>query len=120
MSKITILSFRVEIGLRNTFSTFRYDFSSTHAILTKEDPQAPALRCAAPGYYYAAYRGEIIFTFSQSKQIPGTNGLLSNQDVDIGIAKKALEAIFIGQSLINDKVIEKAVVLANNAENPYG
>lgn len=29
---------RVEIGLRNTFSTFRYDFSSTHVILTKEDP----------------------------------------------------------------------------------
>lgn len=75
---------RVEIGLRQTFSTLRYDVSSKHVIITKEESDAPAIRCDAPGQYYKAYREEVTFAFNQAREIfppPGFQVVLDTVSV---------------------------------------
>jgi hypothetical protein len=111
---------RLELGLRSSFSTFRYDLSSSHVIITKEDPQSPGMRCAAPGYYYSAYRGEINFAFNQSKQLSGAGGCLANRTLDLAIAKEALMKSGINASVFSDPTLQAAVALANDPKNPYG
>jgi hypothetical protein len=38
-------------------------------IITKEESDAPAIRCDAPGQYYKAYREEVTFAFNQAREI---------------------------------------------------
>lgn len=111
---------RVELGLRGSFSTFRYDLSSSHVIITKEDPQSPAIRCSSPGYYYSAYRGEITFAHNQAKLLPAAAGLLGPGTISLESGRSALEANDVDLSSISENVIEQAVQFASKSKNPYG
>lgn len=73
---------QVNIGLRQTFSTLRYDVSSKYVIITKEESNAPAIRCDAPGQYYKAYREEVTFAFNQSREVSPPRGFEVILDAD--------------------------------------
>jgi hypothetical protein len=81
---------QVDIRLRQTFSTLRYDVSSKYVVITKEESDAPAMRCDAPGQYYRAYREEVTFAFNQATAVPNPQRGFS-ASLDIGQVKKLFE-----------------------------
>ena len=110
---------RIEVGLRSYFSTFRYDLSSKHVLVTREDPQAPAIRCDFPGHYYSAYKGEVTFAHNQSKQLAGADSTLANQDLSPANARKALENAGMSLTGISDEMLIEAVKLVGDSKSPY-
>ncbi|HMG75805.1 MAG TPA: hypothetical protein VK582_20050 [Pyrinomonadaceae bacterium] len=111
---------RVDIGLRQTFSTLRYDVSSKHVIITKEESDAPAIRCDAPGQYYKAYRDEVNFAFNQAREVSPPRGFAVLLDAD-RVKQLLEESLKIDLSDLDEKdigeIIERARERRDRHEN---
>jgi hypothetical protein len=60
----------VEIGLARTMTTFRWDLSSSCAVVTREDPTAPALRIDKGQFYYDWCVAELLNSLAQAPKVP--------------------------------------------------
>lgn len=119
IAKIEYPQLKVDIGLRNAFSTFRYDLSSSHVIITKEDPQSPAMRCDSPGYYYKSYKGEIQFAWKQARVLNENKVLFLKAPISITSCREIFQVVGLDLSSIPDDILLKAIEMTNSPENPY-
>jgi hypothetical protein len=58
---------KIKIGLSSTWSSFRFDASSEHVIVTNEDPSAPALRSDKDTNFYRFFRKELQISLDQAQ-----------------------------------------------------
>ncbi|WP_143467564.1 hypothetical protein [Leptolyngbya ohadii] len=61
---------QVKVGLKQNYSLFRIDLSSTQAIITKEDPQEPALICKAGSLFYHSFLEDMRLSLDQALILP--------------------------------------------------
>ncbi len=60
---------KVEVYLRNWFTTFRHDFSQDNLLITREDNEQPAIEINSKSVYYTVFRQEMGEIISQCKTI---------------------------------------------------
>jgi hypothetical protein len=58
-----------EIGLSKVMTTFRWDISPTFALMTQEDPSAPAMFFDEAMSHYRAYWRELAMSFEQTRRL---------------------------------------------------
>jgi hypothetical protein len=114
----------IRVGLTRTASTFRYDMSSNHLIITRDDPELPAELIPQQAPLFSAYDRELKASFDQAEhvdveRVPHKVSL--SEDPGPGEVKTLLEALGLippEQPLSDD---EAAVILekALQARNPY-
>lgn len=110
-----------EIILIDGFSAFRVDLSSSVAIVTKEDPKAPAIGCKANTNFYRFYEADIVLQGSQGKRIPFVEvntapDKVTLDDVRLLIDKCGLSA----PTLASKEFLEAAVNAIKDSSVPYG
>jgi hypothetical protein len=108
---------RIQITLLPSFSSFRLDLSSKYVILTKEDQQAPGVRCDHGSYFYNAYLDDLVLTARQGRSItakPLTLELLSVEFIRQHFTE--LQLIHDG---VDDDLLASVLETARAARNPY-
>lgn len=112
---------RIDIGLRDTFSTLRYDVSSKYVIISKEEADAPGIRCDAPGYYYKSYRAEVTFAYNQARPVTDPpNGFSAELDrIDADGLKKLFEKLDVRVTGITDEELAEIIKIVKDPHNPY-
>lgn len=58
-----------ELGLSKVMTTFRWDISPTFALMTQEDPSAPAMFFDQAMSHYRAYWRELAMSFEQTRRL---------------------------------------------------
>ena len=107
---------RIEITLLPSFSSFRLDLSSKYVVLTKEDSQAPGVRCDHGSYFYNAYMDDLVLTAKQGRSISVTP--LSSEPSVESIRKHFTELQLIEEG-VHDNLLRAALEAAKAARNPY-
>lgn len=59
----------IELYFTNYFSTFRFDISDKYIIITKEDPEATALRADSETYFYDSYKYDFKILEEQCRKV---------------------------------------------------
>ncbi|WP_432100346.1 hypothetical protein [Streptomyces sp. WAC 04229] len=60
----------IGVGLASTMSTFRFDLSASHIIITQDDSRFPATAIARTSPLYDAYANELRTSFTQTRHVP--------------------------------------------------
>jgi hypothetical protein len=107
----------VRITLLPSFSSFRIDLSSRYVILTKEDSQAPGVRCDYGSYFYDAYRDDLVLTAKQGRSISVTP-LYSEPTVES--VRQNFAALKLVGDDVHDDLLRRAIETARASRNPYG
>lgn len=113
--------FSTEVYLLHQFSTFRLDISDQYAIVTKEDPQAAAIRANSESFFYDSYVAEVaLLKSSQSRRVTLKKGLSLPKELDL----KSLRDVIVDADLLDiqnlgNDFLEKLLNLVSNPENPY-
>lgn len=108
-----------EIGLKDSVSFFRIDLSKQLAVITKEDPEEPALKFDNDTFFYNSYLEELRFSLRQSKKLdPNVNGILKN-DLNKENVIVLFENLNIILSEVDDEDIYEIITLSKEARNPY-
>lgn len=61
---------KITVGLSRKYSLFRIDLSSTCALITKEDPQEPALICKSGSLFYQSFLEDLRLSLEQTFILP--------------------------------------------------
>ncbi|HSV66940.1 MAG TPA: hypothetical protein VLJ59_13650 [Mycobacteriales bacterium] len=67
----------VEVGLSTVMSTFRWDLSSKHLIVTQEDSRTPAMLIERGKVFYDRFRTELHTSLEQVRRLPITKAALA-------------------------------------------
>jgi hypothetical protein len=113
----------IRVGLTRIASTFRYDMSSRHLIITRDDPELPAELIPHHTSLFAAFDRELETSFGQAESVDFGR---ARQRVNLsakpgpGEVQTLLDALGLApkQPLSDDEaasIVQKAL----NAENPY-
>lgn len=105
----------VRIGLLDHYSLLRYDITSQSAVLTREDPKSPAIRCRAGSALYDAYREEVVQGITQGKKVPVDDPSLKNRQLDATFVQDVLSLTGL-TAIAQDS--QKVKVILNSALNP--
>jgi hypothetical protein len=110
----------VEVGLHKTFSLLRIDLSSHLAVITKEDPLEPALKCDVGSFFYDSFLEDLRLTLQQARLLPkgpiGTpRAELTAADVQRLLGELGLQfpEVLVAQDL------EDIIAKVKDARNPY-
>jgi hypothetical protein len=107
---------RIEVTLLRSYSSFRLDLSSQYVILTKEDPQAPAVRCDVGSFFYSAYMDDLVITARQGRSI-------TVKPFDSVLSVESVRHHFVELSLVgdglDDELLQSVLETAKAARNPY-
>jgi len=109
---------RINLGLINVFSSFRFDLSSEYVIVTKEDKYAPAMRCDKETFFYKSYLDEMVIAHKQSSKLPNVEKVPSRNELDQNLTKELLVQMGLGTT-IEDSDITEVLSLVKKLENPY-
>ena len=109
----------VTVALLTTVPLFRIDFSSRLALITREDPQEPALRCDEGTFFYKAYREDLRFSLQQSRQLPRTDKGIPISMLDANSLELLLVAVGLNSQNLDKADLQRIVSLVKRAENPY-
>ncbi|GAA3233458.1 hypothetical protein [Actinocorallia longicatena] len=60
----------IDIGLASTMTTFRWDLSSSCVVITREDPNGPALKIDRGKFYYDWCSTELLASLDQARRVP--------------------------------------------------
>lgn len=71
---------KIEIYLRDWFTTFRYDFSQKCLLITREDNEQPAIEIEAGSTFYGIYKQEMSEIQTQCKQLVLTGAHIDTWD----------------------------------------
>ena len=107
---------RVEITLLPSFSSFRIDLSSQYVILTKEDPQAPGVRCDHGSFFYRAYLDDLVLTAKQGKSIAATP---ISSEVSVESLREHFSQLGLVESSVSEEFLRSVLETAKTARNPY-
>lgn len=113
----------IQVGLTRVVSTFRFDMSSEHLIITQDDPRFPALLVPRDKSLYDAYGVELRTSFEQAHRIRLENSDkvgLKGGDPTCEQVQDILEALEVSPNpplsrAEADVVVQKAI----HAKNPY-
>lgn len=111
---------RIRLGLSKTFSTFRYDLSSSYLVITNEDKRAPAIKVNKGTYFYDEYKEDLQRSFEQSRivQVNNSEGL-SRQSVSPANVQALFEQIGLISSDAQQLKLDEVIASALSPENPY-
>lgn len=111
---------RIKLGLSRTFSTFRYDMSSSYLIITNEDKRAPAIKVDKGTYFYDEYKEDLRRSFEQSRivQVDRSEGL-SRQSVTPANVESIFRQIGLISSDAAQLKLDEVIALALSPDNPY-
>ncbi len=112
---------RIDLGLTNYFSSFRFDLSSNYVIVTKEDKLAPAMRCDRGTCFYQSYRDEIILAYNQARKINQLSSVppLSVSQLNSQQVKKLFLEIGLDNQSMNEQDFDEVLNLVKDSKNPY-
>jgi len=111
----------IKIGLKNHFSLFRLDISSTKVLVTKEDPKDLALLFNKDSFTYDSYRSDFQQLLDQSKIITGFkthNKSISIQELDKVKIKEILSSLTLNES-ISDGNLDEILEIIKTYKSPY-
>lgn len=63
---------RIRLFLSDSFSSFRYDLSSSSVVITNEDPRWPAIIASNSHHFYSVYKDELMVSASQARELDMT------------------------------------------------
>lgn len=113
----------VRVGLTRTASTFRYDMSSRHLVITRDDPELPAELIPGRTALFAAYDRELETSFGQTELVVDGR---ARQKVQLSRAPSPGEVQALLEELdvapkrpLSDDEAASIVEKALNAQNPY-
>ena len=107
---------RLQVTLLNSFSTFRLDLSSEYVIMTKEDPQAPGVKCDKGTYFYDAYMNDLALTAVQGRTIKMSSAKL---ELDISSVRARLSEMELVDAQIPDEILIEAIRSTESPRSPY-
>lgn len=108
----------ITLGLKENFSLFRTDLSSSGAIITKEDPIEPAILYESGTFFYHAQLEDLKQSLSQVKTLDMNIRLSENGTID----QKFVRALLIKLEmfdLITEADIPAILKKAQSTHNPY-
>ena len=111
-------SLNITLGLKNTFSLFRTDLSSSGAIITKEDPLEPAIYYEKDTFFYFAQLEELKQTLNQV-EILGILPFCGKDEIDESKIKSLTDKLNL-QNLIEQGDLLEILTEVTNLKNPYG
>jgi len=107
----------ITLCLKNSFSLFRTDLSSSKVIITKEDPIEPAILYEKGTFFYSAQLEELKQVIKQNEVIQ-LKPFVGLEDVSIeNIEKLLIELDF--SSLIIERDLEEILEKSMSRKNPY-
>lgn len=110
----------ISLALHRTVSVYRVDLSSRLAIITKEDPREPALRCDAGTFFHASYREDLKMARQQGKELDRRVRIASFERLSSAEMREFYKSINLYSSFLDDDSrLVKIRDLARCAENPY-
>ena len=109
----------VTVGLTSTVPLFRYDFSSRLALVTREDPQEPALRCDENTFFYRAFREDLRMSLQQSKILSNNLKFYPLEQITIQNTRELLTFLGLDNQNLNEESVREIISLVKKAENPY-
>jgi hypothetical protein len=112
----------VEIGLSTVASTFRWEVSSRHFILTQRGPRFPAMLIEREDPFYSLFVSELNASFRQARRVPLE--LAASVRLSDGPTIEETRAIFSRLDLelpsdLDDEDVSEIVNKALHDENPY-
>lgn len=110
----------ISIGLSQEMSIFRYDISSMYAIITNEDPQAPAFKIDKGTYFYNSYSEDTILHLEQAKKInlDKVKGLPRNT-VELEAVESLFQSIGVLTPDLTQEGLQQIMERALAPKNPY-
>lgn len=108
----------ISIGLKNNFSLFRLDLSSTNVVVTKEDPREVAFVFHKNSTSFNSYIHEFRETFKQTRLVKEYTTGISLEELDKEKLTKLLRDLELYSDVTNDD-LEFILDLVTNSKNPY-
>ncbi|MFL5740850.1 MAG: hypothetical protein ACJ75B_11575 [Flavisolibacter sp.] len=109
----------ITLGLKDSFSLFRTDISSTTALITKEDPIEPALLYENGTFFYDAYCQDLKQSLNQVTRLDMSISFVGVNEIAVSNTKELLQHLGFSD-LVNDSEIGDIISKAKSNENPYG
>jgi len=110
----------VEVGLHKTFSLLRIDLSSHSAVITKEDPQEPALKCDVGSFFYDSFLEDLRLTLQQARRL--SKGAIGTSRAQLTAAdvQRLLDELGLKfpEALVAQD-LENIIARVKDAKNPY-
>lgn len=111
----------ISLGLTNRMSTFRYDISSTSAIVTNESSATSAIMVNVNSHFYNRFYEESRISLVQSKLVP-LDGSQQLEIAKLTVEKARIElSKLLGSStiLVEDDFVKEVIDLVQNPTSPY-
>lgn len=86
----TSVLIEARLGLLDNYALLRSDITSKSAVLTREDPKAPAIRCRAGSALYDTYREEILQGIAQGRKVPLDTLTLKGRALDADFVQEVV------------------------------
>lgn len=113
----------IKVGLTRTASTFRYDMSSGHLIITRDDPELPAELIPHHTSLFAAYDRELETSFGQAEHVDvgqARRKVHLSEEPGPGEVHLLLEALGLApERPLSDGEAARIVQKALHPEDPY-
>jgi hypothetical protein len=113
----------IDVGLSSTMSTFRYDMSATAVIITRENPNSPALMSDRGKFFYDYLSAELQASIDQARPVPieQTRSTPLSDEPSIEEVRKLFQVLGLGlpRTFTDSDVIE-ITRRALEPRNPYG
>jgi len=110
---------RIRLGLTRYLSSFRLDLSSQYVIVTKEDRDAPAMRCDKDTYFYRSYYDEIVLAHRQAREIKGGIRIPAAAELTAADVGRVLASVGMGNSGMDEEDLKGVIRMLTQPKNPY-
>ncbi|MET8159470.1 hypothetical protein ABZT47_24135 [Sphaerisporangium sp. NPDC005289] len=111
----------IHLGLAATMTTFRWDLSANHVIITVEDPNR-ALVTRRGSFYYDHCATELIASLDQARRVPleSAKATQVGEEPTVDEVRKLFEALGLGlPKAYGDRDVVEIIRKAIRAKNPY-
>ena len=111
---------RIKLFFVDGFSAFRLDISDQYVIVTKEEPEAAAIRADSGTYFYDSYKDDVRLTERQATELKHCDKLEFNGEITEEKLKEALECSGFDKVVSQEALSFKKILNNINAPtNPY-
>lgn len=110
----------IRIILKRSSSILRVDASDEQLILTREDPNEPALVCDQGSYFYDAFRQNLVFEQSQGKVLTFSPHGATLAALDSEQAQAILDSLGFEASSFDPGELQTIIDMAKSDAHPYG
>lgn len=108
----------IQIGLKDFFSLFRIDLSDNMVLITREDPNEPAIVYKKGNFFYDAYKNDLVQVFKQFNQVTMTHNFVSEENLNKDNIQDLITKLNLKIKL-DDKDIEQIIILVTDKSTPY-